>query len=126
MHLKNLLCLLALVLSLGGCARHQMAESEIPDSEAVTVRVENQNASMIRVFVSTGSLSQWIGTVQPEQNDSFTVPGALLHGPTQVTFIAEAVRSGARYTTPNFVVKPGNIVRLEVGSSLNFSNWTVQ
>jgi hypothetical protein len=126
MHHKILLRLLAIMLFLGGCARQQMAQSEIPESETVTVRVENQNASMIRVFVSTGSLNQWIGTVQAEQNDSFTVPGAMLHGPTQVTFTAEAVRSGARYVTPNFVVKPGNIVRLEVASSLNFSNWTVQ
>jgi hypothetical protein len=115
-----------LLFVLAGCSRRQIQPSDTPQDEAVTVLVQNENASLVRIYVSAGSAQQWIGTVSAGQNERLTVPGVLLHGATQVMFTAEAIQTGGRYNTPLMVVKPGNILRLDVGSRLNFSTWNLQ
>jgi hypothetical protein len=119
--------LLVPLLLLGGCTRRQMQESGTPEDEAVTVLVQNENVSLVRMYVSAGSIQQWMGNVSAGQGQRFTVPGVLLHpGATQLMFSAEALQTGERYNTPLIVVKPGNLLRIELGSRLNFSTWNLQ
>src|SRR4051812_10532179 len=111
---RRLLPLLLVPVVLGtGCVRHRI-QSEVSEDEQVIVRVENQNFSLVRVYASAGSIRQWIGSVTSGSTDQLSVPGAMLHGPTSLMFTAEAVQTGGHYDTPLIVVKPGNVVTLQV------------
>jgi hypothetical protein len=123
----RLVPLLLLPLLLAVCTRRQMQESGVPEEEQVVIRVDNQNASLVRVYASKGGIQQWIGTVPSGTVGRLTVPGALIQGgPTSLTFTAEAVQTGGHYSTPLVVVKPGSIVTLQIDPRLNFSTWNQQ
>jgi uncharacterized lipoprotein YajG len=111
---------------LAGCTRRQVRATNTPDDEVVTVQVVNENASLVRIYVTAGSSQQWIGTVSAGQTERLTVPTLYLRGSAQVMFTAQAIQTGGTYSTPLMVVKPGNTLHLEVGSRLNFSTWNLQ
>ncbi|HTI05559.1 MAG TPA: hypothetical protein VL549_09600 [Gemmatimonadales bacterium] len=105
---------LAAVLALvsAACA-HPGGTAQLDPNAATTVKVTNDNVLDMNVYVLSSSGSRFrLGMVSGGHTEVFTVPAALIHGPTDLRFQTRSIGSQAGPRTETITVSPGDQVVL--------------
>ena len=102
------------------------AEPRKESSEGFELILNNRHYLDVNIFVQHDGQASRIVTVTGSSSLELAVPAWMLGQSRVVRLIAEPIGDGSRYVTDNLVVLPGQVVELNVESSIARSNYSVQ
>lgn len=113
---RRLLAVLLLLATAACAARQREGTPSMDDpGNATYVEVENQSWYEITVYVvrSAGNRIR-LGQVTSQQTRRFELPGYLVHGATQLSFLVDPVGSGRTARSFDINVIEGDVLQLTV------------
>jgi hypothetical protein len=96
------------------------------DTEGFSLILNNRHYLDVNVFVQHDGQASRVGTVTGSSSQSMMLPRWMLGQTRVVRIIAEPIGDETRYTTENLTVQPGQVVELNVESTISRSNYSVQ
>jgi hypothetical protein len=80
----------------------------------------------VNIFVQHDGQADRVATVPASSSRAMVLPVWMLGQSRTIRIIAEPIGDATRYTTDMLVVQPGQIVELNVESSIDRSNYSIQ
>jgi hypothetical protein len=106
------------LLATVACAGRQAPAGDAPDATGpTTVLVENRSWWPQTIYVARDGHRLRLGQVQAAGTETFLLPESLLLGPTRLRFIADPVGVARAASSQDYLVVPGDQVRLIIPSS---------
>lgn len=132
MRLRTLhLCLLCLGITLACSAPRQNLKEEQPapeegGSEGFALVLNNRHYLDVNIFVQHDGQASRVGMVTGSSSTALAVPVWMMGKGGLIRLIAEPIGDQSRYVTDNLLVQRGQVVELNVESSIGRSNYSVQ
>jgi hypothetical protein len=119
-----LLVLVAFMLACRG-PRQNVGTAPLEASEFAIV-VNSRHLLDVNIFVQHDGQADRAGMVSASTSRTLTLPAWMLGQSRLVRIIAEPIGDDTRYTTDLLSVQPGQIIELNVESSIARSNYSIQ
>jgi hypothetical protein len=122
----GILVIMCLTL-LAGCRgpRQNVGAAPVEPSRFAVV-VNNHHLLDVNIFVLHDGQAERVGMVSSSTSRTIDLPGWMLGQSRLVRLIAEPIGDETRYTSDLLNVQPGQIIELNVESSIARSNYSIQ
>ena len=101
-------------------------ESQGSSGEGFSLILNNRHYLDVNVFVHHDGQASRVGTVTGSSSVALAVPLWMVGKGGLVRLIAEPIGDNSQYVTDNLLIQPGQMVELNVESSIARSNYSVQ
>jgi hypothetical protein len=115
-----------LALALGCRGPRQNVGTAPLEASRFAVVVNNHHLLDVNIFVLHDGQADRVGMVSSETSRTIDLPGWMLGQSKLVRLIAEPIGDETRYTSDLLNVQPGQIIELNVESSIARSNYSIQ
>jgi hypothetical protein len=105
--------------------RQNVGTAPLEVSEFAIV-VNSHHLLDVNIFVQHDGQADRAGTVSASTSRTLTLPAWMLGQSRLVRVIAEPIGDDTRYTTDLLSIQPGQIIELNVESSIDRSNYSIQ
>ena len=118
---------LVLFFLLAACAGpRQNVDPEPVEADGFSLILNNRHLLDVNIFLQHDGQPDRVATVTSATSRSIVLPLRMLGNSKAIRIIAEPIGDETRYTTDILVVQPGQIIELNVESTINRSNYSIQ
>ena len=96
-----------------------------PDSSSIRILVSNQNDETVRLLLTRGAYSSWIGTVAPMTSQAIIIAADVPGGGGGMTIRVLSV-AGGEWDARGIVPRGGSTIQLDVERDLRGSSWSMR
>ena len=114
------------LLILGCAGPRQDVDPSPVDASGFSLILNNRHLLDVNIFLQHDGQPDRIATVTSASSRSIVLPLRMLGNSKAIRIIAEPIGDETRYTTDILVVQPGQIIELNVESTINRSNYSIQ
>jgi hypothetical protein len=111
-----------------GCKgpRQNVAPAPVESAGQFSLVVNSRHLLDVNIFIQHDGQADRVTTIPASSSRTITLPSWMLGQSKLVRIIAEPIGDETRYTTDLLSVQPGEIVELNVESSIARSNYSIQ
>jgi hypothetical protein len=120
------LVLLALALVLACRGPRQNMDPAPAQADGFSLILNSRHLLDVNIFVQHDGQADRVATIPAASSRSIVLPTWMLGQSRLVRLIAEPIGAETRYTTDYLNIQPGQIVELNVESSIDRSNYSIQ
>jgi hypothetical protein len=120
------LVLLALALVLACRGPRQNMDPAPAQADGFSLILNSRHLLDVNIFVQHDGQADRVATIPAASSRSIVLPTWMLGQSRLVRLIAEPIGDETRYTTDYLNIQPGQIVELNVESSIDRSNYSIQ
>jgi hypothetical protein len=113
-------------LALGCRGPRQNVGAAAVQASRFAVTVNNHHLLDVNIFVLHDGQADRVGMVSASTSRTIDLPGWMLGQSNLVRLIAEPIGDETRYTSDLLNVQPGQVIELNVESSIARSNYSIQ
>lgn len=100
----------------------QRAVADTPaHAQQITVQVQNNNFSDMDVYAVSQGMTWRLGTVSGLETSTFTMPQGMVVPDEEVRLVFAPIGGWNYWVSPPVLVSPGDKVKSQIGSMLDFS-----
>jgi hypothetical protein len=96
------------------------------EADGFSLILNSRHLLDVNIFVQHDGQSDRVATIPASSSRAIVLPTWMLGQSRLVRFIAEPIGDATSYTTDFLTVQPGQIVELNVESSIDRSNYSIQ
>jgi hypothetical protein len=96
------------------------------EADGFSLILNSRHLLDVNIFVQHDGQADRVATVPAASSRAIVLPTWMLGQSRLVRFIAEPIGDETRYTTEYLNIQPGQIVELNVESSIDRSNYSIQ
>jgi hypothetical protein len=111
-----------------GCRgpRQNVAPAPVESAGEFSLVVNSHHLLDVNIFIVHDGQADRVATVPASSSRTLSLPSWMLGQSRLVRVIAEPIGDDTRYTSDLLSVQPGQIIELNVESSINRSNYSIQ
>ena len=118
--------LVALVLVLGCRGPRQNVGPAPAEADGFSLILNSRHLLDVNIFVQHDGQADRVATVPASSSRAIVLPTWMLGQSRLVRIIAEPIGDATSYTTDYLTIQPGQIVEVNVESSIDRSNYSIQ
>jgi hypothetical protein len=117
---------LLLALALACAGPRQNVEPEPVQADGFSLILNSHHLLDVNIFIQHDGQVDRVATLPASTSRSIVLPSWMLGQSRAVRIIAEPIGDDTRYTTETLSIQPGQVIELNVESSIGRSNYSIQ
>jgi hypothetical protein len=126
MHIYRRMLLLTGVVAFACRGPRQNVGPAPVDADGFSLILNSRHLLDVNIFVQHDGQADRVATVPASSSRAIVLPTWMLGQSKVVRIIAEPIGDATRYTTDYLTVQPGQVIEVNVESSIDRSNYSIQ